>query len=258
MARIHLRKESTSADEAPLFDQYASSYTDEVDHAVAFSGRDAGFFAQAKVDLLCDVIKARLGNAAGRELLDVGCGAGVMHAKLADIGVAVTGADVAARSIEVARALNPFARYEVLHDVALPFSDESFDIAIAVCVLHHVPAGRQVRLIREMSRVTRRGGLVAVIEHNPVNPLTRYAVCRCPFDEDAVLLSPGRTRALLKASTGKPTTRHFLFFPFRRPWVLPVERRLAWLGIGAQYCTYALKEHLGMSEPRPRDAGAQP
>ena len=46
--------------------------------------------------------------------------------------------------------------------------------------------------VADMVRVTRPGGLVCVIEHNPLNPLTRLAVNRCPFDADAVLLRSGQ------------------------------------------------------------------
>ena len=51
-----------------------------------------------------------------------------------------------------------------------------------------------------MRRVVRPGGLVCVIEHNPLNPLTRsLAVSRCEFDSDAVLLGASTTRKLMAA-----------------------------------------------------------
>jgi hypothetical protein len=56
-------------------------------------------------------------------------------------------------------------------------------------------------VIAEMARVTRPGGMVAIIEHNPLNPVTRHIVSRCPFDRDAVLLRCG-TGARLLAGAG--------------------------------------------------------
>ena len=65
--------------------------------------------------------------------------------------------------------------------------------------LRHAPrSSRMAHFMNEMRRVVRPGGLVCVIEHNPLNPLTRLAVTRCAFDRDAVLLRAGKTRQLLR------------------------------------------------------------
>ena len=49
-----------------------------------------------------------------------------------------------------------------------------------------------------MARVLRPGGIAAIFEHNPLNPLTRRVVSNCVFDEDAVLLRRRRARGLLR------------------------------------------------------------
>src|SRR5207244_13137202 len=43
----------------------------------------------------------------------------------------------------------------------LPFADDSFDLAYCVAALHH--AGDLGAMVREMARVTRRGGVVAAL-----------------------------------------------------------------------------------------------
>ena len=84
--------------------------------------------------------------------------------------------------------------------------------------------------------MTKPGGLFAVYEHNPVNPMTRWAVWRCPFDHDAVLLRTGKVLKLLLEQGFEIVTRRYLFFmPFDRPWARRFDRLLRWLPLGAQY-----------------------
>jgi hypothetical protein len=91
-----------------------------------------------------------------------------------------------------------------------------------------------------MVRVTRPGGLVCVIEHNPLNPLTRLAVARCPFDADATLLGAGRAAALLRGVGARDVeTEYFLLLPSRAPLARRFERLLRAVPLGAQYLSCA-------------------
>ncbi|RVD35866.1 SAM-dependent methyltransferase, partial [Mesorhizobium sp. M4A.F.Ca.ET.020.02.1.1] len=74
----------------------------------------------------------------------------------------------------------------------------------------------------------------------PYNPLTRIAVFRCPFDEDAVLLGAGEAARLLRdAGFRYIRSEHFLLLPSARPFARKVERALAALPLGAQYACVA-------------------
>ena len=75
-----------------------------------------------------------------------------------------------------------------------------------------------------------------VFEHNPWNPLARLAVARCPFNFDAVLLSPPRLARLLSESGFEEVRTEFLFFtPFFHRVAQALEAWLRWLPASAQY-----------------------
>jgi SAM-dependent methyltransferase len=96
-----------------------------------------------------------------RTALDVGCGPGALTAEL----VAVLGAERVAAidpSIpfaEACRARLPGVRVEVGPAEDLPFEDAAFDHAFAQLVVNFM--GDPAAGVREMVRVTRRGGTVA-------------------------------------------------------------------------------------------------
>ncbi|MGO1318146.1 MAG: class I SAM-dependent methyltransferase, partial [Cellulomonadaceae bacterium] len=103
----------------------------------------------------------------GLSVLDVGCGPGTITVDLAQTvapGV-VTGIDTSAKVLEQARQHAATAGVEnvdfVEADVyALPFDADSFDIVHAHQVLQHL--SDPVLALREIKRITKPGGLVAV------------------------------------------------------------------------------------------------
>lgn len=100
---------------------------------------------------------------AGLSLLDVGCGPGTITVEFADrlAPGRVVGLDAAAEVIE--RASSEFPRpnleFVVGDGYALPFDDDTFDIAHAHQTLQHV--ADPVRMLRELRRVVKPGGIVA-------------------------------------------------------------------------------------------------
>jgi SAM-dependent methyltransferase len=105
--------------------------------------------------------------ASGRSVLDVGAGPGTITADLAGLVAPgrVTALEVDAKALDIARA--EIARRGLttvdfaVGDVhALDFPDDSFDVVHAHQVLQHV--GDPVTALREMRRVVRPGGVVAV------------------------------------------------------------------------------------------------
>jgi SAM-dependent methyltransferase len=221
------------------FDSYATTYDVELERAVSFAGQDPRVFTEAKAHALLSLAEARLGALDRAAALDVGCGTGNIHPFLAPRFARLHGVDVSSGLLDAARADNAGVAYEVYDGVVLPFESNAFDLAFAICVLHHVPPGRWAAFISELARVVRPGGVVAVIEHNRLNPLTRLVTLRCAFDDDIVLVRRRRLERLMRqVGIGDAASRYILFSPWRSAAVERVEDRLGKLPLGAQYITY--------------------
>jgi SAM-dependent methyltransferase len=110
----------------------------------------------------------RTGTGPGSRVLDVGCGFGLETLRLAESvqpGGAVTGIDLSAdfvaegRRRAVARGLA--VTFQQGDAQRLPFPDDAFDVTRVERVLIYVTDPLQA--LREMVRVTRPGGAVAII-----------------------------------------------------------------------------------------------
>lgn len=95
-------------------------------------------------------------------VLDVGCGTGALTAVLADrFGeAAVAGVDPSTSFVAATARRLPEA--EIRHGSAerLPFADDTFDAALAQLVVHFM--ADPISGVREMVRVTRPGGVIAL------------------------------------------------------------------------------------------------
>lgn len=218
------------------FDRFRNTYEDELNRAVAFAGQDADVYMQTKVEALLQLTWEEVGDPAQLDFLDVGCGVGAAERHLVHCVRSVTGVDISTGMVDRAREAVPEATYLSYDGSRLPNDDESFDVTFAICVVHHVLPRSWGSFVAEMARVTRRGGLVAIAEHNPFNPVTRVIVNRCAFDEDAVLLSQRNARRLFEdAGLGETELRNILFVPWRARPVRRIEGALRRLPFGAQY-----------------------
>jgi SAM-dependent methyltransferase len=81
---------------------------------------------------------------------------------LAREGVEVVSVDQLEPEIQAWRKLAPEVPFEVADGRSLPFENESFDHAYSVSVLEHIPEGGDEVALRELARVVKRGGRVAV------------------------------------------------------------------------------------------------
>jgi SAM-dependent methyltransferase len=96
--------------------------------------------------------------------------------------------------------------------------------------------------LRELRRVTRPGGMLAIFEHNPLNPLTVRAVNTCPFDENARLVRAKELLQRYRESGWKyPNANYHLFFPHALSGLRVLEPYLSGIPFGGQYSVTATK-----------------
>jgi SAM-dependent methyltransferase len=218
------------------FDEYRDTYRREVEKSISFIGRDLTFFTEVKARVLVELARRELGDPHAVHALDVGCGPGETDAFLVGRLGAIEGVDVSQGVVDAARERNPSVAYEAYDGEHLPYADGAFDLVFSICVVHHVPPERWEGYVAELARVVRPGGVLALIEHNPLNPLTRLAVSRCEFDDDAVLLGRRRSEGLLRAAGLRlRRSRYIIFFPWRSKALSSAERVLRRIPLGAQY-----------------------
>ncbi|MDX3224891.1 SAM-dependent methyltransferase [Streptomyces sp. ME19-01-6] len=140
----------------------------------------------AAADRLTDHLIGKLGDVAGRRVLDVGCGSGKPAVRLAlSARAEVVGVTVSPVQVERATALAERedvadrVRFVCADAMTLPFPDASFDAVWALECMFHMPSPAQV--LGEISRVLRPGGRLAVmdvVQREPVTTLDRDAVER--------------------------------------------------------------------------------
>lgn len=228
--------------DAAEFDVFAEEYLATHQTNLRISGETPDYFARYKLDELRRLwTQKRL--AEPQTILDFGCGIGASLPQLARVFPAarLTGLDVSAKSLEIAGRLHPDIAELVQYDGdAPPFPDASFDLIFSACVFHHIDHAEHPRILKSLKRLLRPGGRLAIFEHNPINPVTRYIVATCPFDRNARLLAADAfARAQSDVGFSKVETRFTGFFPgslraFRR-----LEPHLSALPFGAQYYTLA-------------------
>jgi SAM-dependent methyltransferase len=217
------------------FDAFAASYDSDVAEATAFARQDPAFYLEVKAAALVALLDQTVG-AAQASVVDVGCGSGAFDRFLLPSVRELHGVDVAREMVARAAVVNPSAKYRAYGGGRLPYDDASFDLAFASCVLHHVEVHERSRFVAEMARVVKPGGTVAILEHNPVNPLTRLVVSRCRFDENAVLLRTSESLQLLRsAALASPSCSYIVFFPWRHQLFQRAGRLLVRVPLGAQY-----------------------
>ncbi len=96
--------------------------------------------------------------------LDIGCGTGALSQAILEMADPnkVKGIDRSESYVEFAhkRVNDPRAEFEVGNAQALPVESETFDAAVSGLVLNFVP--QPDRMITEMTRVVRNGGMIAL------------------------------------------------------------------------------------------------
>lgn len=224
------------------FDKFAEEYLATHKSNLAVTGESPDYFAQYKIVEVARRLK-RL-RLCPQRVLDFGCGIGnsAPHLRDAFPQAQITAVDVSEKSLSVARARFPGAADFVAYDPkgAPPGPAEGYDLIFSACVFHHIDAADHVAIFRRLRERLAPGGAMAIFEHNPVNPVSRYIVATCPFDENAVLIPAGELAKRQRAAGFRHVDVAYTgFFPGPLKALRRFEPLLAKAPVGAQYYTLA-------------------
>ena len=159
------------------FDKFADEYHNLHQENIRITGENPEYFAEYKIRDLSRVEQIVGGEV--KNILDFGTGVGSSIPFLAQYfpGTSLFGTDVSENSLNIARKRFPgLGEFSLFDGNMLPYSEGQFDLALATCVFHHIPANEHIQLIQEVSRTLRSGGAFMIYEHNPINPMTLHAV----------------------------------------------------------------------------------
>jgi len=219
----------------PEFDGFATNYKELVSDSVRITGESSDYFAAYKAAY----VASRVAPPADGRLLDYGCGVGLLsqHLKNCLTQMRIDGFDVSQDSV---KRVDENLRRQGTFTSNLDCLGHDYDVIVLSNVLHHVRPQERRTLIMEAGSRLANGGKLVIFEHNPINPLTRWAVSQCPFDEDAVLLPLHETLHYLRRGAFLPPSRDYIvFFPRCLKWFRQMEPYLRWCPLGAQYAVIA-------------------
>lgn len=198
----------------------------------------------------------------GLEILDIGCGGGILSESMARLGARVTGIDVVERNIQIARdhaAKSGLAvHYELITAEALTASNVQFDIVLNMEVVEHVADLRGFMdaacdLLRPQGQM-----FLATINRNPLAWLLaifgaeqvlrwlprgthHYGMLRKPSEVQALLAANGlevqdrtgvKVNPLRKRLSLTRSTAVNYMLSAARPSILPIESTLGETGQG--------------------------
>lgn len=216
-----------------IFDKHCEDYNKVLADSIGLSSDDkCSFFDNYKIQLIAE----QFASERPYRILDFGCGIGKLSVLLAQrfAHAQVVGHDLSEKVLCYARKLHAdipnLAFEETVQDGQL------FDIVVVSNVFHHVGVADRIGLLQSLSdRLTVDGALV-VVEHNPYNPLTRYIVNRCPFDDDAVLIRRQEfIDSAMACGLNVRLKKYVLMFPWDISFLRRIESLFASMPFGAQY-----------------------
>ena len=149
--RRHQSEGGSSSTQA-YYDTFSASYDDP---------RGAGYHRLLD-DLEMEVIEPL---ARGKDVLELGCGTGLLLERVAKVARSAKGIDLSPGMLRSAEERGLDVTQGSVTE--LPWDDGSFDFVYSVKVMAHVPEIQQA--LREAARVTRPGGTVAVELYNPLS-----------------------------------------------------------------------------------------
>ncbi len=117
-----------------------------------------------RLDFIIEVLRSQL--PAGAEVLDVGCGNGVISRSLGEKGFNVQGIDVSEKAIERAKSLNKFSnvKFDVVSAEQLVANGQQYHAVICSEVLEHL--NEPAKLLKVLHEILKENGVLIVTVPN--------------------------------------------------------------------------------------------
>lgn len=183
-------------------------------------------------------IADRLAIAEGSSVLDVACGTGDWLAELERRGTRISGVDISARAVEIARRHLPHADIRQSVAEALPYSEGQFDLVTCMGSLEHFLD--QPLALQEMRRVANKRARFLILVPNSGFLTRRLGLYRGTGQiaiKETVRSIPEWT-AMLNASGLVVNDIWRDLHPLSRDWIFR-GRGLAWVPRAAQAAALA-------------------
>jgi SAM-dependent methyltransferase len=114
-------------------------------------------------------VLALLPQERGAKILDVGAGQGYFSQLASEKGYAVEACDFNPNSFRPKDI--PFRAVDI--NEGIPFADETFDVVVSIEVIEHLE--NHARFMRELLRVTRKGGTIIITTPNVLHIAARWS-----------------------------------------------------------------------------------
>jgi len=227
------------------FDEYAEGYSAGMENPLKrVIAKNAVDFLAPKIGIIKSIVSERESEKRIRTLLDYGCGSGEFLKLISEKipKLQLTGTDISNSMMDEARKRHcaftaPF-QLESLESALT--AGKKYDIITATCVFHHIPPADWQETVHRLANSLTDFGSLLIIEHNPLNPITRWVVSRTEIDRHAVLLSHQKTRRLmLNAGMKILASKSFMFTPPSFLLSAFTDKALGWSMLGGQYYVIA-------------------
>jgi SAM-dependent methyltransferase len=208
-----------------LSERALHDYVAEVEgHDTQVTGVVGYFYAMYRAEVL-----KRVAGIPGRDILEVGCGEGMMFD---GTGTHPVQMDVSMTRVE--RAVGKAPLLLCADGYQLPFADDAFRVVLLVAVLEHTR--EPWRILAEARRVLKPGGIaIAVVPNDITMSVGRLLLRKFPirYPDHLTFTTPGRMHRWLARG-----------FRVREGFTLPVR----WLPFAANLYYFAVAEKLSTTE----------
>jgi ubiquinone/menaquinone biosynthesis C-methylase UbiE len=190
-------------EKSQLFDEWPEAYDRW------FTTPIGSLVKKYEAELILDLLQPKPGEV----ILDAGCGTGVFTLDILSIGSQVIGLDISLPMLIHARKkLKRYPFQTVLSNMLnLPFPESSFDKVVSVTAVEFMADAQGA--VKELFRVTKRGGFIVLATLNSLSPwaLRRKAEAKGKqtLFEKAIFRSPDELSSLASMEGVVKTAIHF-------------------------------------------------